>query len=232
MKITLKALGLCVLALGACNSSDSDQGRKQHMPLPIVAIEDVPGPESAKTILERGSNIGEIAEKAYGHERFSGFVMRINGLSDPTRVPSGTEIETPSIPSAFRNHGASERYQPAINVLAKASYDFYEILPTYLDARTKSGVSGEGHFAISPLLRDRLTECADSIDAATHAMGEPQPGHAIPKKTIAQFEKASWWIRELSKGNIDGLGYDYDLVGQRLGLGFTNAIIWVQSDHQ
>jgi hypothetical protein len=50
--------------------------------------------------------------------------------------------------------------------------------------------------------------------------------------TIDQFKQAAGHIRELAAGLIDGLGYDYDLVGQRFGLAFTNALIWTQEHHR
>jgi hypothetical protein len=122
-------------------------------------------------------------------------------------------------------------YQPAINALAKACTDFHAALPGYLEARQASGVE-LGNFAIPEKSRDTFTKCADAIDAATRELETAKEPHKVPRMTIDQFAQASAQLRELARGSIDGYGYDYDMVGQRLGLAFTNALIWTQEQHR
>ena len=199
--------------------------------VPRVAVEDIPAPANATVVLKLGDNLRAVGAAAYGHERFSGFVARLNGIADPERVMAGATLKLPSLSIAFRDAGLDPRYQPAINVLAKSCTDFHAVLPAYLNARNVSGV-GAGHFAISSDLQRKLAACADGIDAACRVLRSPPAPHAAPKMTIAQFTQVSDGIRELARGSIDGYGYDYDLVGQRFGLAFTNAIVWTQSGHR
>jgi hypothetical protein len=72
-------------------------------PLPSVSIQDVPAPASAEVTIQRGSNLREIACRAYGHERFSGFVGTQNGITDPGRVSAGSVLQTPSLAVCFRD---------------------------------------------------------------------------------------------------------------------------------
>jgi hypothetical protein len=182
-------------------------------------------------MVERGSNLGAIAAVAYGHERFAGFVAALNGVTDPGRIVAGQELRTPSLSSAFREAELDRRYQPAINALCKACTDYYATEPAYLKARHESGVSS-GTFPIPEGIRVTFLECADTIEAATAALRTAKPPDNVPKMTIDQFHQVSGLIRELASGSIDGYGYDYDMVGQRFGLAFTNAIIWTQHHHQ
>jgi hypothetical protein len=181
--------------------------------------------------MEAGSNLRAVAKMAYGHERFSGFVAEFNNIRDPERVMAGTELKTPSLAAAFQEAGLDAVYQPVINVLAKACTDYYATEPSYLAARRASGVP-EGKFSIPADIHTMLSACADSIDAAVAHLRAVQSPHAIPQMAVEQFTKASAQIRELANGHIDGYGYDYDMVGQRLGLGFTNALIWVQQGYR
>lgn len=199
--------------------------------LPSVATEAVPAPGTLTVVVERGSNLRAVGGSAYGHERFSGFVAAINGLPDPERVQAGVTLKTPSLSVAFRDAGLDSRYQPAINVLAKACTDFYRVFPEYRKARYASGIA-RGTFAIPQHIKTTYSQCADSIDAAIRVLVRVKPPHKVPQRTIDQFRQVSSGIRELAAGSIDGYGYDYDMVGQRFGIAFTNAIIWTQQHHQ
>ena len=200
-------------------------------PLPVVATEAVPPPASPTVIVERGSNLGAIAAAAYGHECFAGFVAAINGITDPGRIVAGQELRTPSLSSAFRDAGLDPRHQPAINALSKACTDYYAAEPAYLKARDESGVSS-GAFPIPQGICVTFVGCADVIEAATAALRAANPPGNVPKMTIDQFQQVSGLIRELASGSIDGYGYDHEMVGQRFGLAFTNAIVWTQDHHQ
>ncbi len=200
-------------------------------PLPVVTVDEVPAPASGRVVVERGSNLRAIGAGAYGHERFSGFVASLNGITDPERVMAGATLKTPSLSRAFQEAGLDARYQPAMNALAKATTDFHAVLPEYLKARNASGVAS-GTFLLPAPIKATLDRCADAIVAATAVLGEAAPPHAVPKMAIAQFLQAAGYIGELASGSIDGYGYDYDEVGQRLGLAFTNAIIWTQNHHR
>jgi hypothetical protein len=220
---------MCALLIVSC--SRSRQASPAPTPLPAVSIEVVPAPASAEVTIQRGSNLREIAGQAYGHERFSGFVATQNGIADPERVSAGTVLRTPSLAVCFRDAGLAPDYQPAINCLAKACTDYYAVEGLYLRARKASGVAS-GTFAIPPDIRSTFESCAAMIDAALPLLRSARSPHTVPTMTIGQFQQAAFQIRELATGSIDGYGYDYDLVGQRLGLAFTNALIWTKRQHQ
>lgn len=222
-------VSMCALLFVGCGRSRQDS--RVLGPLPVVAIDDVPAPALSQVTVQRGSNLREIASQAYGHERFSGFVATLNGIADPERVPAGAVVRTPSLAAGFRDAGMAPEYQGAINCLAKACTDYYAVEGSYLTARRASGVAS-GTFAISPDIRTTFERCAAMIEAALPVLNSARTPHAVPTMTIGQFQQAASQIRELASGAIDGYGYDYDLVGQRFGLAFTNALIWTKQQHR
>lgn len=199
-------------------------------PLPVVAVMDVPSPPTPTVELKPGANLGIVAQEAYGHERFSGFVATINEIGDPTKIRAGTSLKTPSLAIAFQESGADPLYQPAINALAKASTDYFAAVPAYRGALSASTEDGKPE--IPAVTKATFTASADAIDAATAVLESAKPPHTAPKLTIEQFRQASAHLRELAKGKVGTDDYNQDLVGQRLGLGFTNAMLWTKQQHQ
>ena len=110
----MKPWSLPILAAIALSSCDR-QSRISHAaapapaPLPVVAEAEVPAPANPTVSVEPGMDLGTIAEKAYGHSKFSGFVARLNGMTDPQKLPAGALLKTPSLPIAFREAGL-DRY--------------------------------------------------------------------------------------------------------------------------
>ncbi|QJE98387.1 hypothetical protein [Luteolibacter luteus] len=226
---------LASLALCSCDrqarSTKSANPASTPAPLPVVTDAEIPAPASPAVTVEPGMALGTIATKAYGHAKFSGFLARLNGLPDPQKIPAGAVLKTPSLPIAFHQAGLDPRYQPAINALAKSCTDFQAALPHYLEVRRASGLN-RGSFKIPKKAKDSFLICADAIEAAKRELETAKEPHQVPRATLDQFAQASSELRELASGSVDGYGYDSDLVGQHLGLGFTNAIIWVQEGYR
>lgn len=199
-------------------------------PLPLVAIADVPPPPTPEVELKPGSNLGIVAQEAYGHERFSGFLSVINGITDPTKIRDGTLLKTPAIPLAFQDAGADAAYQPAINALAKAATDYFAQSGAFRGALSATTESGKPE--LSPGVTAAFTSSADAVDAAVALLEDAKPPHTVPKKSIEQFRQASAHLRKLAKADISTDDYSHDLVGQRFGLGFTNALLWTKARHQ
>lgn len=212
-------IAVITLALAGCNRTPA---------LPVVRTEDVPAPAKLEVKVQHGDNLRAIGAGAYGHERFSGFVARVNGIADPERLAAGVTLKTPSLSVAFRDAGLSSQYQPAINVLSKACTDFHDVLPAFRTARHVGPVTN-GHFPISRAHHDTFLKCATGIEAACRVLRDAKAPHAVPQKAINQFTEVARLLRELATGSVEPNGYDYDLVGQRFGLAFTNAMVWTQN---
>lgn len=212
-----------VLNLSAC-------GKKAPV-LPKVSVSEVPSPKTPSIVLKRGMLLRDVAAEAYGHERFYRFIMVVNGLTDETKIPAGKTLQTPSIAAAFHDAGLDPRYQLAINALAKAAMEFQATLPAYLRAREASGVS-LGTFAIPKDIQSAFASQADAIAAVKGVLNKTQAPHQRPTITIQHLEQAESWIRILAQGEIDGLGYDYDFVGQHTALSLSCAFVWMKDGYR
>lgn len=221
-----------LLFLAGCNKGSRSPAAKASPPppLPLVAIADVPAPPSPIVELKPGANLGIVAQEAYGHERFSGFLSVINHIEDPTKIRDGTQLKTPSIPIAFQEAGVDAAYQPAINALAKAASDYFSSRPAFQGALSLSNESGKPE--LSSGLKATFTTSADAVDAAAAVLEGAKEPHTVPKKSIEQFRQASARLRELAKDNISTDDYNQDVVGQHFGLGFTNSILWTKEGHK
>lgn len=173
----------------------------------------------------------DVAEEAYGHERFYRFIMVANGLKDEAKIPAGKTIQTPSIAAAFRDAGLAPRYQPVINALAKAAMEFEAILPEYIAARNASGVSA-GTFAIPKHIQAAFFAQADVMEAAQNILRKVHSPHEAPTITVQHLDQAVTWLRILAKGEIDGLGYDHDFVSQHTALSLSCAFVWMKEGYR
>ena len=225
----LTAFATALLAVAGCH-----RGPKIAVPPPLPKIElsEIRAPASPTMVVESGSNLRAIAKAAYGHEDFSDFVGQVNGVASPEALIAGTTLKTPSLPIAFREAKLDSHYLPAIDALAKAWQDLQVALPDYTKERKASGLHDGHMFLLSEDLRNRLTRCADTIDAALDVLKHPLPGHNIPQKTIGQFASASDSLRRLSAGAIESQDYDTFMLQKRFGLGFANGLIWTKSGYQ
>jgi len=199
-------------------------------PLPVVATADVPPPPSPAVELKPGANLGMVAQEAYGHEKFAGFVATVNEIGDPSKIRAGTLLKTPSLASAFQEAGADPIYQPAINALAKAATDYFAAFPAYNGALNASTPDGKPDIPAS--VTTTFNSSADAIDAAILVLDSAKEPHTAPKMTIGQFRQASEHLRAAAKGEVNPDDYGKDPIGQRFGVGFTNALLWVKQQHQ
>jgi hypothetical protein len=199
-------------------------------PLPVVAISDISPPSEKEVLLKSGMTIANVADNAYGHWRFSGVVATHNHIADETRIRANSIIKTPSLPVLFQQDGLDPRYQPAVNALAWAAQKFREVLPAYLEVR---GSSRSERIVLPTHIRTSLTQIADAIEAASAALEKVTTPHQPPLKAIGNLQSAAGQVQDLAAGITDGAyHYDYDMVGQRLGLGTSYLLIWVHQHHQ
>lgn len=200
-------------------------------PLPKVSVEQVPAPTEATVRVKKGATLQHIADVAYGHEDFSGFVQTLNGIPAPEKLQAGATLKTPSLAVSFREAGLDPQYQPAVNALAMAWIKVTQILPDYVRERDLNGAKDGQRFLLSNDVKQNLLECADAVDAAIHELQNSAPGHQAPSKSINQFASSSYMLRMFAEGRV--LSYDYDtfLMEKGFGYGFTYLLIWVQNSH-
>ena len=226
--LLISALSVLLLTLG-CNRKSP---QAVVPPLPSVKTEDVSAPANPTVTILGGSNLRDIAATAYGHEDFTGFVARLNGIADPERIAAGATLKTPSLSVGMRDAGLDPAYQSAVNVLGQSWTELRAALPDYERERDAAGARDGTSFAITSDLSRRLLKCADAMDAALDVLSHPKESHTLPRSTIGQFAAVSGPLRRFAEGRVDSRDYDVFMSGKGFGLGFTYALIWAQSHHQ
>lgn len=226
----MRCQGLLRFLWAVCFCTSLVSCGKKVPELPSVTAEQVAGPKTDSVVLERGMLLRDVADEAYGHERYYRFLAVINQIENVERIQAGKVIRTPSIAKAFQEAGLDARYQPAVYALAKASIDFQRVLPAYLAERPPS--VDPGRFAISKDVSSALTEQADTIEAAVFHLRRVSPPHLVPKITLIHFDTAASWLRTLASGETDGYLYDVDFVSQHTALGLASAYVWMLEKYQ
>lgn len=239
MRLFSAVLMICLCtALAACHkprpAHPAHAAAPPPPPLPVVKAEEVPAPAKPSVVLEKGMVLSQVAEEAYGNKKFAGMVLKFNKIADPTKIKTGTVINTPSIPELFKTEGLDPKYQPAINVLAKAAHDFFELRPQYRDVRSKAmaGDAAMTKIAIPAEMKEKFDHLADALASAAAVFAGAEAPHKAPNATVQQFREAALQLRALGAGAVHTTDYDDDMVGQHLGLGMTNALIWVQQSYK
>jgi hypothetical protein len=223
-------ISLCTALAGCHRSHSSHAATPPVEPLPVVKAEDVPAPAQPTVVLGKGMLLGRIAAEAYGDEKFSGMLQRFNKIEDPARIKIGTVVKTPSIPEIFKEEKLDPKYQPAINVLAKAQSDFQALLPSYHEVFIKASGRTKDRLNLPAEMKEKLVQMGAAVDSAATVLAGATAPHKPPQATVMQFKQAANQLRIVAGGST--LDYTTDMVGQRMGLGMTNALIWVQQNYQ
>lgn len=206
--------------------------REKVPTLPVVAASAIKAPKQTEVPLLKGMNLEQIAGEAYGHRRMSLVVAAFNDISDEARIHAGTVIRMPAIPQMFKEAGIDREYEPVLNALAKAVQDYFEVEPVYLELRRQVEGIQPGHMSLPVGIKSTLDSVAETLEAVCGGFETVKDGHSVPRKAINQIKQAAFHVRDLASGNFDGYGYDHDLVGQRLGHGLANLLVWVKEKHQ
>lgn len=219
-------LALVSVALVGCD-------RRQTMAkLPRVEVTYVPAPAQPAVVIKRGDVLSNLAETAYGHEDFSHFLQRFNGIADVTRLQVGFQLQTPSLAAAFQQKGLDARYQPAVNALALAWTKLRQCLPDYERARGTSGARDGDSFGLPQTLQSELENVALTTAAVLQILKNPAQGHAVPKSAILRLEEALGMTQILASGKVGSADYDTFMTGKSYAFVFDHLLTWVQTDYQ
>ncbi|HEY1082068.1 MAG TPA: hypothetical protein VGE29_07390 [Prosthecobacter sp.] len=219
-------LALASLAMVGC------ERRQATVKLPQIEVTDVPVPSQPAVVIRPGDVLNDLAETAYGHENFSDFIQRFNGIADVTRLQVGFQLQTPSLAAAFQQKGLDARYQPAVNALALAWTKLTKCLPDYERARAESGAKDGNNFGLPKTLKSDLEDIVTTTTAVLQMLKNPAQGHTAPKSAILRLEEALGMVRKLALGRVDSHDYDIFLTGDSYALVFDHLLIWVQTDYQ
>jgi len=191
---------------------------------PALASEPAPPEE---VVFSRGMTLDQIATDRYGNRKFSILLARFNQI-DPRSIRAGEIIRTPSLPIIFEEVGLIPEYRAALGGIFSVLDEYQVLLREYEPLRREAGgYRDEGRLTLPRDLEVGFLALADSLSLSARMIElQSERGGNVPRLTIGQLKNAEVWLRKLASGQVDGYGYDVDLVFQHLALALANAVAW------
>lgn len=183
-----------------------------------------------KTVWRVSKNLplNGIAEMAYGHHSYKRMISKYNRLFYKRTVRKGQIIiYTPRLPDLFQKIGLIPRYKQAFQRIFYVIEEYRAILPEYKQLRTKLETT-KGKIALPASISERLTLFASMLEQTINDFKQMTRKKRTPKKMLAQLNSAAALLNRMAKGNVDGYGYDMDMVEQRIAYALANAVVWAR----
>lgn len=229
------AVGLSALLL-ACNEGGQSQSSTiptQPKPatepsLPLIPIPTViTQPEVFYVLVSMP--IEADVKRCYGSPTFLQFVEGVNGKKLKS-FKQGDKVYFPTLLHAFQQAKLDPDYLPAIQALSEAHTQFYQQLPAYLQARSRSHQART--ITLPPAVQQGLQTSQRLVQQSLQRLKQPKATHHVPKKALQQLESLHSELDSLSAGKVDGYGYDYDMVQQHFGYAFSYLLQWTKQGYR
>jgi hypothetical protein len=195
----------------------------------LAAGDGIQGPHP-KTVWkpQRAFILNGIAEDVYGHSAYVRLIAVYNRVPSDEPVPANTTIRTPTLPDLFKDVGLFPKYTEQFTRIFNAVAEYRVFLPKYREVREKaSGYSKGGTMDLPEGMQKQLFRFAAEIELSHKELRSlSKKGGSVPEKMLGQFSEAVSILRRLATGNVDGYGYDQDMVEQRVARGLANAVAW------
>jgi hypothetical protein len=178
--------------------------------------------------LPQATHLNGIAKMAYGHEAYARMIAIYNRL-DPQKVaPKGSVIHAPKLPDLFSDLGLMPAYKEPFERIFEVIARYRAILPDYGRLRrAANGYYRAARMELPPHISYELKTLAEMMEESIMDIDNlTTPTGNTPTHMLRQFRSAADELRNLAKGNMDGYGYDQDMVEQRIAHGFANAVGW------
>ena len=168
-------------------------------------------------------------KRRYGSPTFLQWVEGVNGKKLKS-FKQGDKVYFPTLLHAFQQAKLDPDYLPAIQALSEAHTQFYQQLPAYLQARSRSHQART--IALPPTVQQGLQASQRLVQQAITQLSQPKAKHRVPKKALQQLESLHSELDSLSTGKVDGYGYDYDMVQQHFGYAFSYLLQWTKQGYR
>ena len=228
-------LGLSALLL-ACNEGDQSQSSTIST-TPKPATEPSPPLIPIPTVITQpevfyvpvSMPIEAGVKRRYGSSTFLQFVEGVNGKKLKS-FKQGDKVYFPTLLHAFQQAKLDTDYLPAIQALSEAHTQFYQQLPAYLQARSRSHQART--ITLPPAVQQGLQTSQRLVQQSLQRLKQPKATHHVPKKALQQLESLHSELDRLSAGKVDGYGYDYDIVQQHFGYAFSYLLQWTKQGYR
>jgi hypothetical protein len=168
-------------------------------------------------------------KRRYGSQSFLQFVEGVNGKKLAS-FKQHAKVYFPTLLKAFQQAKLDPQYLPAIQALSEAHTQFYQQFPAYLQARPQGNQATR--MPLAPAVQQGFQTSQYLIQQAITQLKQPKAKHRVPKKAIQQLEALHSELGSLNAGQVDGYGYDYDMVQQHFGYAFSYLLQWTKQGYR
>lgn len=178
--------------------------------------------------VRKNTPLNGIAEMTYGHHSYKSMISNYNRFYSKRSVRKGKIIiYTPILSNLFKKIGLIPQYKQPFQRIFDVIEQYRAILPEYKQVRRKlERTQAGGKIALPPSISEQLTLFASMLEKAISDFKRINRKRRTPKKMLSQLENAAALLSRMAKGNVDGYGYDVDMVEQRIAYALANAVVW------
>ena len=192
--------------------------------------------------VRKGQYVRDTAQENYGHHDFDGMIVLYNHLPQGLATYSTDQlIKLPPIAQIFREAKMDSDYLVLIDEMISIATEYQVVQRQYfeiagrLDFKTLQVAGNPGTIRV-PVPAETQAKAAE-LEKRLGVVREKlvsglKKGHAMPNSVLRNLDGARAYLKEVASGVVDENCYDVDMVSQRLGHAFTNALIWTRENYQ
>jgi hypothetical protein len=150
-------------------------------------------------------------------------------------------IKLPPIAQIFREAKMDPDYLVLIDEMISIATEYEDVQRQYseivgkldLKAMQVEGNSGTIRVPISAETKAKATDLEKRLSVVREKLVSGlKKGHSKPNSFIGNLDGAKAYLKTVASGVVDENCYDVDMVSQRLGHAFTNALIWTRENYR
>jgi hypothetical protein len=199
-------------------------------------------PARPEMLVRKGQCIRDTAQENYGHHDFEGMIILYNNLAQGRATYSTDQlIKLPPIHQIFHEANMDSDYLVLIDEMISIATEYQEVQRQYFEIVGKLGLkamqvegnSGTIRVPISAETKAKAAELEKRLGVVREKLVPSlKKGHSKPNSFIGNLDGARAYLKEVASGVVDENCYDVDMVSQRLGRAFTNALIWTRENYK
>lgn len=199
-------------------------------------------PARPETQVRKGQYVRDTAQENYGHHDFEGMIILYNHLGQGRATyPADQLIKLPPIHQIFREANMDPDYLVLIDEMISIATEYQVVQRQYFeiagkqDLKTLQADGDPGSIRV-PVMAETKTKAAE-LEKRLGVVREKfvaglKKGHTSPKSFLGNLEGAQDYLKGVARGVVDEDYKDVDMVSQRLGHAFTNALIWTRENYR
>lgn len=199
-------------------------------------------PARPEMLVRKGQYIRDTAQENYGHHDFEGMIILYNNLAQGRATYSTDQlIKLPPIHQIFHEANMDSDYLVLIDEMISIATEYQVVQRQYFEIAGKQDLKalqadGDPGSIRVPVMAETKAKAAE-LEKRLGGVREKfvaglKKGHTTPKSFLGNLKGAQDYLKGVSRGVVDEDCKDVDMVSQRLGRAFTNALIWTRENYK